>query len=195
LTTAGFGTNFTINSVPSALEKNGFVVSTRPGPGQVPADTVVTINVANGYVLIPDVTGGLNCQQASQKLTDKTLKPTCTQQPDNHVPQGQVIGVQNESPGQPILRGSQVTVLVSSGPGNVAVPPVVGEQQADARAQLKQAGFKVLFVRDPTCDQTLDGTVESQNPQPGTQAPYGSNVTLTVWKFDQNNPNCGGPTT
>ena len=29
------------------------MVSTSPRPGQVPADTVVTINVANGFVVIP----------------------------------------------------------------------------------------------------------------------------------------------
>jgi len=111
------------------------------------------------------------------------------------VPQGQVIGVQNETPGQQIRRNSPVTVLVSSGPGNVTVPNVIGEQEPDARTQLVGDHFKVTVTHDPTCTKSLDGIVENQDPGPNSQAPYGSTVNLTVWKFDPNNPSCGGPTT
>ena len=86
-------------------------------------------------------------------------------------------------------------MLVSSGPGNVPVPNVVGELQSDARAQLKGTASRCCSPATPTCTQSQDGIVESQNPPGNTQAPYGSTVTLTVWKYDPSNPNCGGPTT
>jgi eukaryotic-like serine/threonine-protein kinase len=172
------------------------VVLTKPGPGSYPPDKQITLYVATGYVIIPSDLTGESCQVASQELTALTLNPTCTQQADPNVPKGQVIGVQNETPGQPVKQHSPVTVLVSSGPGNVGVPNVVGELQSDARAQLKADHFVVQFTRDLTCDQSQDGIVEAQNPLGNTQAPYGSTVTLTVYKYDPSNPNCsGGPTT
>jgi beta-lactam-binding protein with PASTA domain/predicted Ser/Thr protein kinase len=194
ITRLGFPQPQIIN-INSPKQPGQHVVLTKPGPGSYPPDKQIILYIATGNVVIPDVTGGLTCAQASQQLVAKTLKPTCTQQPDNTVPQGQVIGVQNEAPGQLVAQNTAVTVLVSSGPGNVNVPNVVGELQSDARAQLKGDGFKVLFSRDPTCTQSQDGIVESQNPPGNTQAPYGSTVTLTVWKYDPSNPNCGGPTT
>ncbi|MGN6378124.1 MAG: Stk1 family PASTA domain-containing Ser/Thr kinase [Gaiellales bacterium] len=177
--------------VNSPKQPGGDVVSTQPGPGSIPADTVVTLKVATGNVVIPDVTGGLTCSQASQQLSALTLQPTCSQQNDNKVPAGQVIGVSGQSPGNRVPQGSAVTVLVSSGPGTATVPNVVGLPSDTARSQLKGDGFKVVFGHDVTCTKSLDGIVESQTPQGGTTAQYGSYVSIRVWQYTPSDPSCG----
>jgi eukaryotic-like serine/threonine-protein kinase len=187
-----------VNPVDSPLRPANIVVSSTPGPGQYPPDTTITINVATGRVDLPDLSGGLTCQQAIQKLQRLTLKASCVQQPDNTVPKGQVIGIQNQTAGTAILQHSAVTVLVSSGPADVNMPSVINMPLDAARNQLKQDGFKVAVGHIKTCDQTQqDGVVASQKPDPGTTLPYGSPVSITVWRvLPPTDPSCtGGPPT
>ncbi len=186
-----------VKFVTSAKQPNGNVAYMRPGAGTVSAKTQVTLYVSNGSVLIPDVTGGLTCDEASQKLSARTLKPTCQPQSDPKIPAGQVIGVSGYSPGQQVPQNTSVTVLVSSGPGTAVIPDVVGKDANAARQQLKGDGFKVGFVRGLTCNAALNDIVESQAPGGGSQAQQGSKVWLKVWQYKPNDPSCqnGGSST
>jgi eukaryotic-like serine/threonine-protein kinase len=180
-----------VKFVTSAKQPNNYVAYTQPGAGTVPASKEVTLYVSNGNVLMPDVTGGLTCGQASQKLSAKTLKPTCQPQSDPKIPAGQVIGVLNYAPGTPVPQGTSVTVQVSSGPGSAVIPNVVGENGDQARSQLKGDGFKVFFFTpDVTCTANLDGVVESQRPGGGTSAQQGTYVGLKEWRYKPNDPSC-----
>ena len=89
-------------------------------------------------------------------------------QQDAEIPAGTVIATRPE-PGSLVARGSTVTLVVSSGPGQVTVPPVVGNTEAAARNSLAtndlQASveYSSLQPGDPN-----DGLVVSQNVAPGT---------------------------
>ena len=48
---------------------------------------------------------------------------------------------------------------------------MVGEDQATARSDLENAGFKVQVVEQETTDPSQDGIVIDQDPAGGTQAP------------------------
>ncbi|HUR18152.1 MAG TPA: Stk1 family PASTA domain-containing Ser/Thr kinase [Acidimicrobiales bacterium] len=76
-------------------------------------------------------------------------------------------------------KGSPVTLKVSRGPRPVEVPSVVGEDEADAISLLERLGFKVENTQQPDDDQPA-GKVVLQEPKPGTPAPTGSSVTITV---------------
>jgi serine/threonine-protein kinase len=185
-----------VKFVTSAKQPNGHVAYTRPAAGTVPADTQVTLYVSNGSVHMPDVTGGLTCQAASQALSARTLRPQCKPQSDPKVPAGQVIGVSGYQPGQLVPQNTSVTVLVSSGPGSAVVPNVIGMDANAARSQLKGDGFKVFFTNVVTCKAGLDGIVENQRPGGGSQAQQGTYVQLIVWRYHPNDPSCqGGGTT
>jgi eukaryotic-like serine/threonine-protein kinase len=87
-------------------------------------------------------------------------------------PPGTITG-QSPAPGTPISNGEVVTVQVSSGPPQVAIPNVVGMSVSAATAELQSAGFQVsvsgrLFG---------NGTVQSESPT--GQAPKGTTITLT----------------
>ena len=72
-----------------------------------------------------------------------------------------------------------VTLNVSSGAVQVAVPDVVGQSQAQADAALKAAGFKTNDSQ--TYSTTVpQGQVISTNPAGGTKAAQGSVVTVAV---------------
>ncbi len=186
LSKLGF-THVTATPVDSPARKKNYVVSTLPAPGQGPlsVDTPITVRWASGYVPIPDVTGGLTCPQATQKLQALTLVvTTCQPQSDPAVPKDQVIGIANQTAGNIVPQGTSVTLLVSSGPGSVPVPYVVGETKPQARHDLKSASFKVLFQNDggtTNCVMSLNGTVERQTPAGNSNAPAGSFVTITIY--------------
>jgi len=69
-------------------------------------------------------------------------------------------------------RGSTVALVVSTGPGIVAVPDVRGLSIDDARQKLSDAGFRVK-VRSLRI-----GNVIAQSPGGGSQREQGSTVTI-----------------
>lgn len=69
-------------------------------------------------------------------------------------------------------------VLLLPGTQKVAVPTVVGADQANAEAKLRQDGFRIDTTLK-TADQPK-GQVIGQDPTGGTKAKKGSTVTLTV---------------
>ena len=65
--------------------------------------------------------------------------------------------------GQELDRGTEVTIVLSTGKQRVSVPKVVGLSLADATTALESAGFTVTVTRKE--DTTADpGTVLSQMP-------------------------------
>ncbi|WLW53041.1 PASTA domain-containing protein [Streptomyces sp. YU58] len=59
------------------------------------------------------------------------------------------------------------------------VPDVHGQSLADAQAALEALGFEVATAEEIT-DTAVPGTVIDQGPDAGTEAPAGSEVTLTI---------------
>ena len=81
--------------------------------------------------------------------------------------------------GESVRMGSTVTLVVSRGKENAAIPDVVGQQQDQAEATLTDAGFQVSTQEQEDADAE-PGTVLAQDPAAGTQAAQGARVTLTV---------------
>jgi serine/threonine-protein kinase len=65
--------------------------------------------------------------------------------------------------------------------GKVKIPDVVGEDQAQATADLSSAGFQP-DVRTQETDSAPPGQVLAQSPLAGTPAVKGTVVTITVAK-------------
>jgi eukaryotic-like serine/threonine-protein kinase len=76
-------------------------------------------------------------------------------------------------------RGSSVTIKVSKGAPAVDVPNVVNSSEEDAITALERLGLRVDTVTEPSLTIPA-GKVIAQNPAPGTPAPKGSAVRLTV---------------
>ena len=93
-------------------------------------------------------------------------------------PQGEVLD-QNPQAGTQVAKNSTVTLTVSSGTGQAAVPNVVGQDAATAGNTLGQAGFKVS-TKTQASDTVQAGIVISTNPPAGAKANKGSTVTMIV---------------
>jgi eukaryotic-like serine/threonine-protein kinase len=93
-------------------------------------------------------------------------------------PEGQVVA-QNPPSGEVVDEGTAVVLRVSKGKQVVAVPNVLDQTESSARSELQAAGFEVQAVQAPS-DSTPEGFVSAQSPDPGTEAPKGSPVTITV---------------
>src|SRR5829696_2542542 len=184
-----------------AIETNdaeeGTVAEQEPGANQQAASgSTVIIRVVSGpnTVAIPDVRGQ-DPATATNTLVDAGFQPNRSDEASNDIPEGTVIGT-NPSAGTQVEPGSQVTVIVSTGPAAVGVPNVEGAQEEAARSQLEGAGFSVQVTYTPTFDPQQDGVVVSQNPTANSQAEPGTQVTLIVNQFRENeNPDPTSPDT
>jgi serine/threonine-protein kinase len=88
---------------------------------------------------------------------------------------------QDPQAGQKADDGSEVTLTVSSGPGQGTVPDVADLAEPKARAALETAGFKVA-TKEANSSAIESGKAIRTNPPAGTQAAKDSSVTLIVSK-------------
>jgi eukaryotic-like serine/threonine-protein kinase len=132
-----------------------------PGTQKVAVPTVVGADQANAEAKLRQ--DGFH--------VDTTLK-TAEQ------PKGQVIG-QDPTGGTKVKKGSTVTLTVSDGPQQVAVPQVVGLTVSSARGRLEKAGLQAS-EREQNSDTVEKGRVVSVSPQEGQKVDKGSSVTLVV---------------
>jgi serine/threonine-protein kinase len=128
-------------------------------------------------VTVPDVVGA-TAADAVQTLRDAGLSPQTVGHASDDVARGIVIST-SPAGGQEADAGSRVTVSVSQGSGNVAVPTVVGLSQADAVAALEGAGLESRVIEQPSATAP-EGTVVQQDPSAGLQVPVGSTVAVGV---------------
>jgi serine/threonine-protein kinase len=89
------------------------------------------------------------------------------------------VAAQDPRPNTEAPEGSIVTITVSAGPGDAAVPTVAGMPQDEAEQALEDAGFqsRVERVFD---DEVRNGRVVGTSPPAGTTLERGSEVTLQV---------------
>jgi beta-lactam-binding protein with PASTA domain/tRNA A-37 threonylcarbamoyl transferase component Bud32 len=114
---------------------------------------------------------------AQAQITANHLRSTVISQPDSNVNKGLVIRSSPQE-GNNVPANTLVTLYVSTGAAPVAVPNVVGQQEAAAQSALQARGFQVKANSDPTSSAPT-GQVTGQSPSGGT-APPGSTVTITV---------------
>lgn len=157
----------------------GTVVGTDPARGtEVKRDAGITLLVSKGPapVDVPALSG-TGQDDAEQVLSDAGLKYSVTTRESATVAKGVVISTSPKA-GTSMLRGDTVQLIVSEGPPPVTVPNVIDQPRAEAIAQLQALGLKVRV--DEGIVTPLD-RVYSQDPTPGSSAPVGSTVTLSVF--------------
>jgi len=126
---------------------------------------------------VPQV-NGLTLTKAEQQITAAGLKYTVQKQPSATVPKNIVIST-NPPNGNVVPAGSQVVLIVSSGPKMVTVPNVKHDSVSQAQSTLKAAGFQVNLQTDNN-STGQPNTVVKQDPTGGTKAKFGSIVTIFV---------------
>jgi len=163
----------------SAEFDKGIVIDQRPDAGtRIQKGDQVTIIVSTGVpkATVPDVVG-MDYADAVDALNQANLQAR-KREVFSKKPEGQVV-TQNPPSGEVVDEGTTVVLRVSKGTQTATVPDVLDQTESSARSELDAAGFKVQTVHAPS-DSTPEGFVSAQSPDPGTEAPKGSTVTITV---------------
>jgi eukaryotic-like serine/threonine-protein kinase len=130
-------------------------------------------------VVVPDVVG-LTQAQAESKVAAAGLSLVVTGQVSSTTAATGTIISENPPAGTKARSGSQVGVVVSTGVPDRTVPSVTGVSFEAASSTIASAGLVVGKVTRQNSTTFPAGTVISQSPSAGVQAPEGSAVNVVV---------------
>jgi serine/threonine-protein kinase len=161
------------------------VVSTDPAP-ETPALQGSTVNLVvsapPSSVQVPGEVIGMTEVDARAVLTAVPYEFVVTTDVRSSptVPENTVMEIR-PGPGELVEIGSDVLIIVSSGPEDVRVPVVVGRTEAQARNTLTELGLiPVVQYQDGDFGTAEDGRVISQSLPVGSQVPPGTEITIVV---------------
>jgi serine/threonine-protein kinase len=169
----------------TSTQPPGTVIQQNPiaGASAKTGDTVTLSILAPTTTYPVPSTGGQTPVAATSTLVSQglTVSSTTTSKCSNTVASGLVLGTLPPS-GTEVKSGTSIELVTSSGVCQVVVPSVVTDTQTAAQAALTAQGLQSSFSEaDPTlCTTAQIGTVLTQSPGPGTQAPFNSLVNMTV---------------
>ena len=175
---AGFSVDTKVQATASVPK--GQVLAQDPrGGDKTDKGTVVTLTIADGpgTVTIPTVDGEQGTD-AHKRLVKLGLKVKDKQVASDTVAKG--IALRTSPPANTTVKnGSSVTLVISSGAAQIAVPTLTGQSEADARTALAALGLTATVTQKDD-DKATPGTVLSQTPAPATKVDKGSSVALVV---------------
>jgi len=90
------------------------------------------------------------------------------------------VTAQDPEAGAQVEEGTPVTLTVLVAPDSVTVPPTEGLSPEEAQTALETAGFVVAGFEDAASDTVDVGDVVGTDPAAGTDAQFGSEVTILV---------------
>jgi serine/threonine-protein kinase len=128
-------------------------------------------------ITVPNVAGETQ-SAAIVSLQREGLVAVVTLAANAHVGSGLVVGTTPPS-GTPVKKGARVSVVVSSGPGILALPDVNHKTSAEASKILREKGF-APNVQTQSSNTVSKGLVISTNPAAGTEVQVGSPVTVLL---------------
>ncbi|MGC5035586.1 Stk1 family PASTA domain-containing Ser/Thr kinase [Streptomyces sp. DT190] len=183
LTDAGLELGKVEHAYSDTVER-GHVISSDPEAGtRIRGNDAVGITVSDGpeTVRVPAL-AGRKLDQARSLLKQDGLEPgMVTREFSEDVPRGSVVSAR-PADGTKVRAGTAVALVVSKG-SPVDVPDVTGDDEADARAELEDAGLEVRIATERVNSSEFDkGQVVRQSPGPGGRAAEGDTVTLTLSK-------------
>ncbi|PNG23136.1 serine/threonine protein kinase [Streptomyces cahuitamycinicus] len=173
-----------VNHAHSDTVKRGTILGMYPEPGaRIRLHGSVSFTISDGpeTVRVPAL-AGRELEEARYRLGEDELVPgMVTREFSEEVPRGSVISAR-PADGTKVRTGTAVALVVSRG-ARIDLPDVTGDDEADARAELKEAGLKVKIATERVNSSEYDkGQVVRQAPKSGGPAAEGDTVTLTLSK-------------
>jgi serine/threonine-protein kinase len=162
----------------------GQVTGQDPAAGEIVDEgSRVEVRVSKGVrqVAVPDVLGQSE-SSATAELQAAGFEVSATEASSDTVSEG-LVSAQSPSAGTAVAKGSTVTITISTGPELTAVPDVIGEDVATARAMIRDAGLRPSTQFQDVDDPAQDGIVLDQDPSGNEQASPGSTVIILVGRF------------
>lgn len=178
---AGFAVSPMITREFNSKYDAGIVFKTDPAPDtDAPKGSKVSLWVSKGdeMVGVPFV-GDLTQADATKQLNDAGFSVKVVARADANIAKGTVID-QKPAGGAQAVKGSAVTIYVSSGLEKVTVPKLTGLTQAEAVAKIQALGLVESVMMLSSADPTTYGKVQDQDPKQNTKVNKGSTVTIWV---------------
>ena len=165
--------------------KEGCIISSNPAEGTtVKTNTIVKVIVSSGKekVKMPDVRD-LSSDAAVSALEDRGLIASLSYDYSDTVEYGYVIS-QSINKNEEVEKGTKISLVISLGTEVkwVTVENVMGYNESDAVAVLKNQGIEVNITTENTSNESEDGIVLNQSIY-GIDVKVGTMVTLTVGKY------------
>jgi serine/threonine protein kinase len=162
----------------------GTIISQNLSEGEkVDPGTTITYVVSKGsdQLTVPSVTG-ISQSEAEAKIKALGLATSIQQDYSDSVAIGKVISV-NPSEGTTVTAGQTITLVVSLGEENkqIAVPSVLGIDEASAKKTLNDSGFQVNVETTSTATGISEGCVANQSITAGTEVDPGTTITLQIY--------------
>ncbi|MEY4400612.1 MAG: hypothetical protein RL072_477 [Actinomycetota bacterium] len=169
-----FDWNIVIRAERSDDVELGAVIRTIPPAGTTlreGSDFTIVVSEGATLAVIPDVTG-LARQDAVAALTAQGLTIAETVRDSDAVPAGRVMSwIVTEQPnlvaGSQVLKGTQVSIVVSGGPVLRLVPNLIGRSEDDTLVQLAAVQLVGQRNDDVYSSEIAAGLVASQEPASG----------------------------
>ena len=169
---------------PSTDIDAGQIITPEPAAGeQVSTTATITLVISSGLpqVEVPPCAGETE-STCSQRLTAAGFTFDVARESSATVPVDRVIRTIPDG-GSPADSGATVRIVLSDGPAQVTVPPVVGLSRGQAVAALEDAGFTVAVEEQPGPAADVD-RVLAQNPPGNSSAAANSEVRIVVGTAD-----------
>jgi serine/threonine protein kinase len=139
-------------------------------------DVNLVVSSGPGQTEVPDV-AGQSREEAENTLDEAGFGVTVETKPSSDVAADDAIET-DPAAGESAKRGSEVTLIVSSGPSQVAVPALVGETLEAAKQKVSARGLE--YTSSGTDSDRPAGEVLTQTPDAGTKVDPGTTIELTV---------------
>ena len=132
------------------------------------------------YTTVPELRelSGAELRQ-SARSADVRLRVADARVWHDKIPAGQVAKV-SPGPGERLLRGETVEVVLSKGMERHRLPDLTGRDLADARAEVRKRNLELIAPKRVFRDAVPEGKVIAVEPEPGTVLVKGSSVRLVV---------------
>ncbi len=177
-TDAGFVPKVTEATSDTAPEGEVFEQSPEEGKDlEKGKEVLITVSTGSGKVKVLGNLVGLSATDATKLLEAAGFVVVTEEQENADIAAGKVIGT-NPPADTEVDAGSTVTLIVSKGKNNTAIPTVAGKTQDQARKALTDAGFVVGDVNIQPSTDVDKGKVMGTDPS--GSAPKGSTVNLIV---------------
>ena len=134
-------------------------------------------------VPVPDVSN-LTVEEATKKLEKVGLEVSAKteEEPSDKIEKGKIIET-NPEKDKVVKKGTEVTLIVSSGISKIKIEDYTGENYIEIKAQLKIQGLKVSIEKQDTSTKINDDEIENiidQSIKPGEEVDKGTEIILYI---------------
>jgi serine/threonine-protein kinase len=160
----------------------GKIAGQTPLPGsRIARGTAIQAYISSGAgaVAIPALAGARPDDAVEQLHNRKLAAGRRREEPSDTIAPGLVIGTDPPA-GRSVALDTDVTLVVSTGRAQKAIPKVLGYRMSKAKKTLEDAGFKVGTTRTGSSDNYDEAVIIKQDPAADTLAAPGSPVNLVV---------------